>query len=318
MTVAVGASAGGLDACKQLFAELPADSGMAFAVVLHLDPSRESHLADILAQNSKLAVSQVTGPQRLEPDHIYVVAPNTSLHIENGALRPAPFEVAHGERKPIDLLFSSLALARSDGAAAIVLSGIGDDGSRALEDVRRAGGLCIAQDPDTAQHPSMPQCAIDTGLIDAVLPPEAMADFLAARVAHPRPPEPQGRAPSRERAPAPEGFAGILDLLAKKHGLDSHAYKAGTLRRRAERRLTALMPAASWQDYLEYLWKHPDEVAALYRDVLIGVTEFFRDAKQWDYLDEEVVPRLLDERGDSEWSCPVSVDRVHCYAAANS
>lgn len=302
LVVGIGASAGGLDPCRELLSRVPPDSGMAFVVVLHLDPSRESHLPEILRAHTSLEVVQVNDPVRIEPDHVYVIAPNTSLEIADGNIVPGGFEQPHGRRRPIDLLFSSLAAAHGDAVAAIVLSGTGSDGSRGLVDVHEAGGLCIAQAPDTAQQPGMPSAAIATGLVSVTLAPDAIPGFLLAHAEHPGGTsallQAGGAHAGASPAAEPESaFERVLDLLAERFGFDWHAYKEGTLRRRSERRL-GLLPVSAWQEYLEYLRKHPDELAALYRDVLIGVTQFFRDPEHWQYLQNEIIPRLLEGHVD--------------------
>lgn len=296
LIVGVGASAGGIDACKNLLAAMPAATGFAFVVIMHLDPQRVSHLAEVLAANSALRVVQVNEPQRLEPNHVYVIAPNTSLGIAYGELRPgAPLERAGTGGGVIDVLFSSLAAAYGENAVAIVLSGIGSDGTSGLVEVAVAGGLCIAQDPATAEHPAMPNSAIETGRVDAVLAPDAIAAYLLEYASGSR-----ARVESSsidlgaDEDRATSDFEGVLRLLAVHHGFDARDYKKGTLERRAQRRLAAL-PMTSWADYLQYVKDHPEELAALYQDVLIGVTQFFRDPEQWEYLEREIIPRLLDE-----------------------
>jgi two-component system CheB/CheR fusion protein len=254
----------------------------------------------------------VVEPQRLVSDHVYVIAPKTSLSIADGELRPGPpLERAGIGGGAIDLLFSSLAAAYGRDAVAIVLSGIGSDGSAGLVEIKGAGGLCIAQDPATAEHPDMPNSAIATGQVDAILAAEAMPAYLLeyafgsrARV-EPTSTE-QGEADD-ERATA--GFEGVLRLLAIHHGFDARDYKKGTLERRSQRRL-ALLPFTSWADYLRYIQDHPEELAALYQDVLIGVTQFFRDPEQWLYLEREIVPRLLDDHGETQE--PVRIWSVGC------
>jgi two-component system, chemotaxis family, CheB/CheR fusion protein len=309
--VGVGASAGGLDACKALLANVAPDSGLAFIVVLHLDPARASRLAEVLTGRDGLPVTQVTEPQRLEANHVYVIAPNTSLNVEAGELRPAELPERHGVHTAVDLLFASLAKAYGPKAVAVVLSGLGSDGASALSDIKAAGGLCIAQDPDTAQHDAMPRAAIATQLVDAVLPPESIASFVLENIAASETAQDQDQGRAK---PAPdegdtdegdadegdaEGFAGILRLLTAHHGLELRDYKKGTLRRRAERR-RALMQFAGWSEYLAYLQEHLDELAALYQDVLVGVTRFFRDPEQWEYLEREIIPSVLDEQRDQD------------------
>jgi two-component system CheB/CheR fusion protein len=296
LVVGVGASAGGLDACQQLLAKVPPRSGLAFIVVLHLDPERDSHLAEVLTGRDGLPVTQVTRAQRIEPDHVYVIAPNTSLEIVDGELRPGRLPERNAARRAIDVLFSSLARACGEDAAAVVLSGLGSDGAEGLRDIKAAGGLCIAQAPETAQHDGMPQAAIATGIIDAILAPEAIVERLLTRARGPRPHvAPPPRSTDAEPDTDASGFAEILGLLTTQHGFDTRNYKRGTLMRRAERR-RGLAHFSSWPDYANFLAGHPEELEALYEDILVGVTRFFRDPEQWEELEAEVIPRLLDER----------------------
>jgi two-component system CheB/CheR fusion protein len=288
-----------------MLSKVPADSGLAFIVVLHLDPSRSSHLAEVLESNSTLPVIQVLAPQVIAPDHIYVIAPNTSLNIEDGELHPVRLIERTGTGSGvIDLLFTSLAHAYGSNAAAVVLSGIGCDGAAGLADVKAAGGVCIAQDPQTAEHQAMPRNAIATGDVDAILTPDAMPGFLvehartrratAEQPGQPEQPEAPETAPPERPASASESdFDAVLSLLAIHHGFDARDYKKGTLRRRARRRLEAL-GYTNWGDYHHHVDQHPDELAALYNDVLIGVTQFFRDPEQWEYLEREILPRFIE------------------------
>ncbi len=281
--VGIGASAGGLDAMKNLLAATPVDTGMAFVAVFHLDPGHASRLAEILQHVTTLPVSEVEGDVAVEADHVYVIAPQTSLRIEGGVLRPGP-RAARGLPDAIDKLLCSLAEDQGDRAAAVILSGAGEDGAAGVRRVAAAGGLCIAQDPSTAEYDSMPNGAIRTGAVHRVLPPAAIPAALAA----------PGRAASAEST----GFDGILALLGRHHGVDFGAYKKGTLLRRSERRL-ALAQAHGWDEYLAYLNEHPEEVEALYQDLLIGVTRFFRDPEVWSFLASDVVPEMVERHDRS-------------------
>jgi two-component system CheB/CheR fusion protein len=292
IVVGVGASAGGLEPCKQLFASVPADSGLAFVVVLHLDPSRISHLAEVLAADSTLPVVPVTEPQLIARNHVYVIAPNTSLEIIDGELRTGALAERKGTGSGvIDVLFSSLARAYGSGAVAIVLSGLGNDGTAGLAEVKDAGGLCIAQDPLTAEHPTMPRSAIASGKVEAILRPDTIAAFLLEHAQLRRANSEEPELPALASASEAD-FEAVLRLLGMHHGFDPRDYKRGSLRRPAQRRLEALS-IDGWGDYLRYVTEHPEELAVLYDHVLIGVTQFFRDPEQWEYLEREVVPQLL-------------------------
>ncbi|BAU49339.1 chemotaxis protein CheY [Sulfurifustis variabilis] len=293
LVVGVGASAGGLDPCRRLLADAPADKNIAFVVVLHLAPSQESHVAAIFKTVTRMAVTQVAGRERIEPNHVYVIAPATSLGIRDGILEVGEPAKPHYKARPIDAFFSALAADQRDRAVGIVLSGTGNDGAAGLKDIRSAGGLCLVQDPGTAEYDGMPRSAVETGAADAVVPAEEMGrillEYAGAPGVRPRVREPAERRTSEERA---EGLDAILALLGNRYRVDFRDYKKNTLERRTQRRM-GLKQIADWQDYLAYLRAHPEEAEALYSDVLIGVTRFFRDPEEWKFLEQQVVPELL-------------------------
>lgn len=296
LLIGIGASAGGLDAAKRLVGAMPADSGMALIIVMHLDPSHESHIAELLNSVTAMQVVQAADEQAIEPNRVYVIAPDRVLKIHGGVLRSTGPRAPHGERKPVDTLFSSLAVDQKARAVGVILSGTGNNGSSGLRDIKTAGGLCIVQDPETAQFDGMPRNAIDTGVADYVVPPEDIPRILLEYAG-----QPQARASDEadadsQPASSPEAFDLILDLLGRAYNVNFRsAYKRGTLERRTERRMD-LKHLSEHRDYLELLQKDPAEVAALYRDLLIGVTEFFRDPEVWAYLESDVIPGLLARR----------------------
>jgi two-component system, chemotaxis family, CheB/CheR fusion protein len=297
LVVGVGASAGGLEACQRFFREAPTDQGIAFVVILHLAPDEKSHLAEILQRTTAMEVSQVSGNQRVEPDHVYVIAPATSLGMNDGTLAVEPPGKPHHLAKPVDSFFTALAASRQESAVGIVLSGTGHDGSAGLQAIRSAGGLCLVQDPETAEYDGMPKSALDTGAADTAVPPEEMGDILRRYAATPRV-RPSAR---QAAAPAPGdpglGLPAILELLGERYSVDFRDYKKGTLQRRTERRME-LKRLSGWNDYLDELRADPEEVEALYGDLLVGVTSFFRDPEEWELLARDVVPELVDQRGD--------------------
>ena len=300
LVVGVGASAGGLDACKRLLANVPADHGLAFVVVMHLDPSQQSHIAEFLGKVTSSTVRQVTGGERVEPNHVYVIAPATSLRIREDVLEVTAREMRYPS-KPIDDFFSALAADQGGRAVGVILSGTGNNGSEGLKEIHRAGGLCLVQEAATAEYDGMPSNAVATGVADAVLPPEKMGEMLLdyAGPEHVRPVLEALGEPAAEAGEGPGGFEGILALLAERYGVNFSDYKPGTLARRTARRMD-LMKMTNWDDYLGHLRDHPEEVADLYGDVLIDVTRFFRDRAMWEYLEREVVPPLLEQHtGDT-------------------
>jgi two-component system CheB/CheR fusion protein len=296
--VGVGASAGGIEACKDLFAAMPEDSGLAFIVVLHLDPTHASHIAEILQSHAKqLRVSQADDTVRLDAGHVYVIAPNSKLKLADGTLEVEPLAENEARGQLVDRLFSSLAESEGSRAVGIVLSGAGSDGTEGLRKIKAAGGLTIVEDPDSAASSGMPQSAIDAGLADAVLTaqaiPQALLRFANGGV---RPAESAKHVRSRKSRPDhPKGFQRILEQLGMVAGGNFEDYKLGTLERRTLRRMT-LKGMDDFESYSAYLDQHPDELDNLYRDVLIGVTEFFRDPDVWGRLRTEL-PALLESRG---------------------
>jgi two-component system CheB/CheR fusion protein len=298
LVIGVGASAGGLDACQRFLHGAPADRGMAFIIVFHLAPAEESHVAGILQRSTHMKVAQVTGSEHVEPNHVYVIAPATSLGLRDGALAAGAPEEPHYRARPIDAFFSALAADQKERAAGIVLSGTGNDGSAGLEAIRSAGGLCLVQDPATAEFDGMPRSAIDTGAADAVVPPEAMGEILLRYAEEPRI-RPSAREPKPPDETEPEeGLAAILQLLGRRYRVDFRDYKTGTLERRTQRRIE-LKRTSGWQGYLQLLKTDAAEVDELYRDLLIGVTSFFRDAEDWELLAREVLPSLVEGRRDA-------------------
>ncbi len=327
LVVGVGASAGGLEACQRLLKGAPADAGLAFVVVLHLAPDEPSHVAEILHRVTALTVTQIAGDERVERDHVYVIAPGTSLGIRDGALVAGVPDEPHFRARPIDAFFSALAADCGPRAAGIVLSGSGDDGSVGLRALREAGGLCLVQTPSTAAYGAMPRAAIDAGVADSVVPPEEMGEILRSSAQDPAnrpergraegveepPGEPDPQAPAKPNgAGSPQepdsetagdgvgraGLEAILDLLGTRYRVDFRDYKRGTMERRTARRM-GLLRLDGWQGYLDYLNAHPDEVEALYDDLLVGVTRFFRDPDDWELFAREVVPTLVAERSDA-------------------
>jgi two-component system CheB/CheR fusion protein len=291
--VGIGASAGGLDACRKLVAALPMDGGMAFILVQHLDPTHESLLVDLLADHSAVPVEQAADGMPIEPDHLYVIPPGTYLSVDSGLLRVSEPQARHGARLPFDFLLHSLAEDYAERAVAIVLSGTGADGSDGLRAIKGKSGLVIAQDPDEAGYDGMPRSAIATGDVDLVLPVAAMPDALAKyqrRLA-------AGHQPRAPHAGSADWLATAVALLRAGTGHDFTLYKEGTLRRRIERRmgLAAIEPAQA-ERYIDLLRTDPHELDLLAKDLLINVTGFFRDPKVFAVLEEKVIPDLLRSR----------------------
>jgi two-component system CheB/CheR fusion protein len=288
----IGASAGGLDACRKLVEALPARNGMAFILVQHLDPTHESMMVDLLASHTQMAVRQAADGALLEPDHLYVIPPGTYLSVGGGALHLSEPLARHGARLPFDFLLHSLAEDYGERAVGVILSGTGADGSLGLKAVKEKGGLVIAQDPDEAAHDGMPRNAVLTGAVDLVLPVAKIPDALVKydrRMALTR-----TQNSLRPQDTAEDWLPEIINLLRTNTVHDFRHYKPGTLQRRIERRMA--MAAIETDDidrYLRALHGDAGELDLLAKDLLINVTSFFRDPKVFDLLAEKIVPELV-------------------------
>ena len=290
LVVGIGASAGGLEALAELI-QLFSHDHMAFIVVQHLSPDHESLLPQLLARASKLEVVAATDGAVLEANHIYVNPPNTDLAVLNGVIRlispPAP-----APRLPIDFLFRSLAEDRGHLAIGIVLSGTGSDGTFGLQAIKSAGGITFVQEPSTAKYDGMPRSALASGAADFCLALPAIAEELV-RIAH---------APARKPAPDARPPGGALDQLAKlfvlirsEFGTDLTHYKHATIERRVERRM-ALHRIERLEDYVRLVRQRSDELVALYKDLLITVTRFFRDPEVFETIKRHVLEKILESK----------------------
>jgi two-component system CheB/CheR fusion protein len=279
-----------------MLAHLPADTGLAFVFVQHLDPKHRSNLSEILARLSPIPVRQATDGLEIEPNHLYVIPPDAALEIANQALRITPRSPASsGPHAPIDHFLQSLAQECGSRAIGVILSGAGSDGSAGLETVKAAGGMTFAQDPATAKFSSMPQAAIARGCVDFVLSPEAVADELTKLGHHPYIAEDENARSLQPATATKDGFDPILKLLRDDTSVDFALYRENTVQRRILRRL-ALHNIGSLEEYRQLLEKDPREVSALHRDLLINVTCFFRDPESFEQLKKLVLPRLVRDR----------------------
>jgi two-component system, chemotaxis family, CheB/CheR fusion protein len=297
----IGASAGGLAALKELFVALPAEPGLAFVVIQHLDPTRESLTADILSRHSRLRFVEVHDDPRVTPNCVYVIPPGKYLAIERGELHLSEPEKPRGARMAIDFFLRSLADERRDHAIAVILSGTGSDGTLGAQAIKEAGGVVIAQDPRSAEHDGMPRRAIDTGVVDLVAPPERIAEALLAYSNY------AARARRDENVQAADGdsepLSRLLRLLRAHGHHDFRSYKEATLLRRARRR-AALHRMQGLNEYVEHLDQHGDEAAALASDLLINVTRFFRDTEAWQALRSQAIASIVARKDDDD---PISV-----------
>jgi two-component system, chemotaxis family, CheB/CheR fusion protein len=288
--VGIGASAGGLDACRKLVEALPAGNGMAFILVQHLDPTHESMMVDLLSGHTSLTVRQAGEGMQIERDHLYVIPPGTYLSIAGGALHLSQPQVRHGARLPFDHLLHSLAEAYSERAICVILSGTGADGSLGLRAIKASGGLVVAQDPADSAYDGMPQSAIATGAVDLVLPVAGIADALVKYSRRTAPIRAEGES---ARSP-PDWLPKIIELLRSKTAHDFTLYKPGTLERRIVRRMAmAAIEGDDMDRYLDMLRGDAAELDLLAKDLLINVTSFFRDAHVFDTLSEKIIPDLV-------------------------
>ena len=288
----IGASAGGVKALQDFFSAMPDKTGAAMVVVVHLNPDHHSALAEVIAAKTRMPVRQVQGTLVLEPDDVYVIPPNHRLTISDGGISAVEFDEPRGERAPIDQFFRSLA-DHGDGFA-IILSGAGADGALGVRAVKEAGGIILVQDPNEAEYGSMPRAAIAAGHADFVLPASELALQFADLV--------QSRKSTVERAPVDEVdelLGRILGFLRVRTGHDFSQYKHASLMRRIDRRLQVVR-SPSMRDYLDYLRENPDEVQALFADLLISVTRFFRDSSAFEQLGKIVVPAILENKSPSD------------------
>lgn len=291
--VGIGASAGGLTAFKRFFSAMPADAGMAFVLIQHLDPTHESLMVELLARHTAMNVVQVTDRMPVEPNQVFMIPPNEYLAIRDGVLELTDPIMPRGMRMPIDFFFRSLAEDQQERATCIILSGTGTDGTLGLKAIKGNGGMGIAQDPETTQFDGMPRSAIATGLVDYVLGVEKMPETLMQYVRHSYVNHAAKRGLPAEGAP--DHFLSILAMLRARTRYDFRYYKKGTLIRRIERRM-ALNYLEEMADYTRLLRENPGEVQQLFKDLLIGVTEFFREPEAFKVLEREVIPRLLQAK----------------------
>ena len=284
--VGIGASAGGLEAFTALLKALPPDTGMAFVLVQHMDPTHESMLKQILSKAATMPVAQVADGTRLEPNRIYVIPPNKDLTVDQGVLRLAKMDSVH---LPIDNFFSSLAKDRQEKAIGVILSGTASDGTRGLKAIKSFGGITFAQDQKSAKYTGMPISAVASGCVDFVLPPQQIAQRLQWLAQHP------GVAPSEEVSEQPEkseALQTVFRLLRTTTDVDFSLYKSATIQRRIQRRML-VRETPDLDQYARYLQAHPSEIHDLFEDILIPVTSFFREPETFQALQNDIFPKIV-------------------------
>ena len=292
--VGIGASAGGLAAFEAFFSGMPVidDPGMAFVLVQHLAPDHKSILTDLIRRSTRMQVFEVEDGMKVHPNCVYIIPPGRDMVFLNGALQLLEPSAPRGQRLPIDFFFRSLAQDQHERAIGIVLSGTGSDGTLGVRTIKGEGGMVMAQNPASTEFDGMPRSAIATGLVDFVLPPVEMPAQLIAYTAHAFGHPPKLTAPTSR---AENAMNKIFVLLRSQLGHDFSQYKPSSIQRRIERRM-ALQQIESMDDYVKFIRVTPTETEALFRDMLIGVTSFFRDPEAFKALQEQVIPKLLTDR----------------------
>ena len=290
--VGIGSSAGGLEALQKLFGAMRPDSGLAFIIAAHLDPTQKSHLTELLSRCTKMPVVQIENSIKVEPDHVYVIAPDQELTIRGGVVRSNRPTAPRGHRHPVDSFFRSLAEDQGERAIAIILSGTGTNGSLGLRFIKAEGGVAIVQDPETAAFAGKPRAAIGTRIVDLVLPPDKIPEALLNLARHPYV---RQAAETVIEQPPGEQLHTLLTLVRSTTKRDFGSYKKRTLLRRIHRRM-GLHRIESLPNYIERLRNDSDEVKALAADLTINVTGFFRDQEAWKTLGEKVIAPLVRER----------------------
>lgn len=291
--VGLGASAGGLEAFEQFFRNVPADSGMAFVLVSHLDPSHASILTEILQRITAMPVVEAQDQMPVAPNHVYVIPPNRDMAILHGALQLSIPTVQRGQRMPIDAFLRSLAEDQSEKANGIILSGTGTDGTLGLRAILGAGGITLAQEPTTAKFDGMPVSAIQAGYVTHVLPVEKMPEALLSGIGTLTLPS-----PAATPTIALSGINRILLQIRTSTGHDFSLYKKSTITRRIQRRMSQ-NGLEDTEAYIRYLKEHPSEITSLFKELLINVTNFFRDPEAFVTLKQDILPALLTDKPDN-------------------
>lgn len=284
--VGIGASAGGLEALERFFQNVPDDTGMAFVVVQHLSPDFKSLMGEVLARWTHMPIYSVEDQMAIVANAIYLMPPKTEMIISNGRLLLTAREKSDELRLPIDQFLRSLAQDAGERAIAIILSGTGSDGSRGIRDIHTRGGMILAQALETAKFDGMPKSAVETGVVGAVLSPEEMPHALLRHIKHPK--------AEYVQEAEETGMTPIFLLLRQAFGIDFSYYKPSTVARRTEHRLQ-MGNVSSLEEYLAVVRDNRDELDALYRDLLIGVTSFFRDPEAFKIIEEQILPELLSK-----------------------
>jgi two-component system CheB/CheR fusion protein len=290
--VGIGASAGGLEALELFLANVPENSGMAYVIIQHLDPTRKGVMVELLQRGTNMRVFQVRNRMRVEANCVYVIPPNKDMSILHGVLHLLDPVAPRGLRLPIDFFLRSLADDQQEHSIGVILSGMGSDGTLGLRSIKEKAGVVFVQEPGSAKFDGMPQSAIEAGLADVVAPANALPGKISAYLQH----TPMIATPELEtETKASSALEKVVILLRAQTGHDFSLYKKTTIQRRIERRM-GLHQIKKIDSYVRFLRENPQEVELLFRELLIGVTSFFRDPQAWEQLKTEVLPALLEGR----------------------
>ncbi len=294
--VGIGASAGGLEALEQFFKNMPNDSGLSFVVVQHLSPDYKSLMVELLSKHTQMMVYRAEDGMTILPNCIYLIPPKKNMTVFHGKLFLTEQDHHHGINLPIDIFLRSLAEDYSDRSIGIVLSGTGSDGTLGIRAIKGIGGMVMAQDDSSAKFDGMPKSAIATGLVDYILPAEKMPEELLKYVKHPL----TSKGEERQGINGPESSLGkILALIRRTTGVDFTYYKPNTITRRLERRIS-INQISTYENYVSFLENSEKEINILYKELLIGVTKFFRDQESFEILKETVIPAIFKEKNNEE------------------
>lgn len=307
--VAIGASAGGLEALEQFFNNMPINSNLTFIVVQHLSPDYKSLMVELLSRQTDMEVFRAEEGLQLAPNCVYLIPPKKNITIKQGKLHLTEQGINRGLNLPIDIFFRSLAKDQKNNSIGIILSGTGSDGTLGVKAIKEVGGMIMVQDDRSAKFDGMPKSAIATGLVDYVLPPNKMPEELIKYIKHPYINKNQKNQDSEVDLISQNFLARILAIVRTRVGVDFSQYKPNTILRRLERRFS-INQVENPEDYIQLLQQSPYEVKILYKEILIGVTQFFRDPAAWDLLKEKVVPKIFETKQNNStiriWSAACS------------
>ncbi|GAA4321327.1 chemotaxis protein CheB [Pontixanthobacter gangjinensis] len=293
--IAVGASAGGLEALKAFFKNIPAGDNNAYVVIQHLSPDYKSMMGELLKKNTRLPIVQITDKMEVKPGHVYLIPPANNLILDGNTLKLTEKPNNQTLNLPIDMFFESMAEQRRGKSIGIVLSGTGSDGTRGVRAIKENDGMVMVQEPTEAKFDGMPKSAINTGLVDYILPVEKMGEELKEFISAP----PIFHFEDGDVKYDEKELNKILNYIDEKAGLDFREYKYATLARRIARRVN-ICKCKNLSEYYEFLKSDEEEVEILYREFLIGVTKFFRDEKVWEKLKKDVFPKMISEKENGD------------------